>query len=423
MKRIMLCLAPILIVVSGGAILWTARHVRATSTPSPAAFRADWNPEAAASYLDYRETWWQGWQRAQKDHGTVCVSCHTVVPYALVRPVLDAQLGETGLNPAESRMLESIRTRVGIWPQTTPYYTDVAHSAPSRGTESVLNAFILAAYDRRSGQFAPVTRKAFDEAWALQEVMGANAGGWGWQDFNESPWESPESSYWGAALMAIAVNNTPESYREDPVVRQRTGKLQEYLQKTYSAQPAINQLYVIWAAAEMQGLVSDSARSQFIARIETLQRPDGGWSLASLDDRVALKPEVLDIFRRIPRLKESDGCGTGLALLGLERAGIGSQDPALQRGLTWLRQHQNQDGSWFAPSLNGLHPAESELSLFMSDAATGYAVLALEQARSPLEASVRTSAPADGLRATGMRPATVALKSPRVRSAADHRFH
>ncbi len=28
-----------------------------------------------------RELWWQGWAPAQKDHGTICISCHTVVPY------------------------------------------------------------------------------------------------------------------------------------------------------------------------------------------------------------------------------------------------------------------------------------------------------------------------------------------------------
>ena len=44
-----------------------------------------WNQEAAAHYLDSREIWWQSWDAAKRDYGTVCVSCHTVLPYALSR--------------------------------------------------------------------------------------------------------------------------------------------------------------------------------------------------------------------------------------------------------------------------------------------------------------------------------------------------
>src|SRR5437879_5335092 len=39
-----------------------------------------WDPNAAAAYLDRRQSWWMEWPRAQRDHETVCVSCHTAVP-------------------------------------------------------------------------------------------------------------------------------------------------------------------------------------------------------------------------------------------------------------------------------------------------------------------------------------------------------
>ena len=42
-----------------------------------------WDPKAAAAYLDRRQSWWMSWPRAQRDHETFCVSCHTAVPYAL----------------------------------------------------------------------------------------------------------------------------------------------------------------------------------------------------------------------------------------------------------------------------------------------------------------------------------------------------
>jgi hypothetical protein len=53
----------------------------------------------------------------------------------------------------------------------------------------------------------------------------------------------------------------------------------------------------------------------------------------------------------------------------------------LNRGLQWLAQHQAKDGSWWASSLNGPLDPDSDIARFMSDAATGYAVLALENVR------------------------------------------
>ena len=51
-----------------------------------------WDPNAAAAYLDQRQSWWMEWPRAQRDHETVCVSCHTAVPYALSRSALRTAL-------------------------------------------------------------------------------------------------------------------------------------------------------------------------------------------------------------------------------------------------------------------------------------------------------------------------------------------
>src|SRR5580704_18261677 len=68
--------------------LWRAMPVHGASAgPS-----VSWNRQAAARYLDDREVWWQQWPRAQKDHGTICISCHTNVPYAMVRPELRREL-------------------------------------------------------------------------------------------------------------------------------------------------------------------------------------------------------------------------------------------------------------------------------------------------------------------------------------------
>jgi squalene-hopene/tetraprenyl-beta-curcumene cyclase len=49
--------------------------------------------------------------------------------------------------------------------------------------------------------------------------------------------------------------------------------------------------------------------------------------------------------------------------------------------VAWLEQHQEQDGDWRATSLNKQRDPQSDTGRFMSDAATGYAVLALEKAK------------------------------------------
>ena len=91
MKRIRILSAIALGLAMAGSVRYfcvalPAATAHAADKASAAA--ADWDQQAAARYLDSRETWWQGWDHAKRDHDTVCVSCHTQVPYALARPEL-----------------------------------------------------------------------------------------------------------------------------------------------------------------------------------------------------------------------------------------------------------------------------------------------------------------------------------------------
>ena len=144
-----------------------SKAVLAAGKPADAS-AAGWDRQAAERYLDDREVYWQGWDRAQKDHGTLCVSCHTQATYGLARPVLRHALGEHLPSAPEQVMLASIQKRVTLWKEMDPFYSDAKSGAgkevESRNAESVLNAVILSSYDRLQGHLSDTTRAAFANA-------------------------------------------------------------------------------------------------------------------------------------------------------------------------------------------------------------------------------------------------------------------
>ena len=349
----------------------------AADKAAPAA--SGWNPQAAARYLDAREVYWQGWDRAQKDHGTLCVSCHTQAPYGLARPALRGPLGEQALSPSEQVMLASIEKRVRGWNQMQPFYSDAVSGAgkevESRNAESVLNAVVLSSYDQRQGHMSDTTRTAFDNAWALQTTTGPDAGAWVWQNFDYTPWESKESQYHWAALLAVTVAKTPDNYRDDPRIAANLTALRAYLQSHYPAQPLLNKVVALWADHYFPGLLTARERRQLTGGLERLQHPDGGWSATDLGTWKRRDNTPLET--------RSDGYATGLVVLVLEETAANARiDPHATRGLAWLKANQDKDtGAWPAWSLNKNRDPQSNVGRVMSDAATGYAVLALEASR------------------------------------------
>jgi squalene-hopene/tetraprenyl-beta-curcumene cyclase len=335
-----------------------------------------WERQAAARYLDSREVWWQSWDRAQKDHGTYCVSCHTQAPFALARPALRNDLHEQKTPEAEQAMLDSIRKRVRMWKDVLPFYSDAVYGTgkeiESRNAESVLNAVILTSYDTQAGHLSDVARTALDNAWVLQSRTGPDTGAWLWQNFDYTPWESKESQYHWAALMAMVVAKAPDDYRDDLKITGNVDALHNYLRSNYQQQPLLNKVVALWASAQAPDLLSSSERRTLLETLYRLQRNDGGWSLTDLG-----KWQRRD---KTPLETHPDGYATGIITLALEQNHI--DNAHVQRGLAWLLANQNKaTGAWPAWSLNKDRDLKSNVGQFMSDAATGYAVLALEARR------------------------------------------
>ncbi len=347
----------ILLVCSAAAL-----HAATDASPS-------WDPKTAAAYLDGRSDWWMTWPSAQRDHGTFCVSCHTAAPYAISRLALRKALGEPGPSATEQKLVENVTKRVKNWPEMEPFYKDgksgPTKSAESRGTESVLNALILATYQ------SPEAGLAFDNMWAQQYQTGENQGRFPWLDFKNRPWEADDSPYYGASLAALAVSTAPDHYSKRADIQEHVRMLQAYLRQGFDSQSPVNQMVALWASAGLPGTFTEKQRTAALERVESLQQEDGGWSLTSLAGEWKRRDAT-------PLETKSDGYATGLVTFALQKAGVARNSTEVKRGIAWLTANQTKpEGQWLAYSLNKNRDLKTDVGRFMSDAATAYAVLAL----------------------------------------------
>ena len=325
-----------------------------------------WDEDAAAEYLDQRQSWWAGWSVAARDNGTYCISCHTVVPYALARPNLGAE-PDAKPNAIEQGLLANVSQRVREWQELAP------EGDQARGTESVLNALVLASSDARTGKLGHDTRMAFDHLWATQARTGDLDGAWQWFVVDLQPWESDDAPYYGASLAALAVGTAPEGYASTDDAREGLERLRSYLDRLYDQQPLFNRLTLLWASTTLPDVLDAKRKTAIVEEVLALQEDDGGWSLASLGEWERTDGTTLPTG--------SDGYATGLVAFTLVQAGLPSENAQLRRGLSWLRRHQDPaEGSWAAESLNKERDLKSDVGRFMRDAATAYAVLALTAA-------------------------------------------
>jgi squalene-hopene/tetraprenyl-beta-curcumene cyclase len=346
----------------------------------------NWNPALAGVYLDQRASWWAHWPAAARDRGTVCLSCHTAVPYLLARPALRAAFGQKLVPEPEVRLIDSVRTRVRQWKNVDPYYNaqdGLNKTAQARGTEAVLNAFVILGRGTQREGLTEDGRLALGDMWSVQIATGKSAGAWEWLQFGNEPFEAHDSQFYGAALGAVTVGMTPESYRSNPEVRKRLGLLQTYLTAEMPKASLINRAVLLWASVKWEGLIRPDVQEVIEKDVFQSQRSDGGWNLASLawtwKDWNAFS--IGKMFLRsygTPISGKSDGYATAFLTFVLEQTGLRRGNPSLNRALTWLVRNQNNlAGYWPSYSLNNRRDPSSPTGKFMSDAASAYAVLAL----------------------------------------------
>ena len=320
---------------------------------------ADWSPEAAARYLDQRQKQWFEWKPAASANGP-CVSCHTGMTYLLARPALRRVLKEDQPTAYERGLLDRLRANVGAKPP-----------GALQDVETIFAAMFLAGQDDR-GVMSANTQKAFDQLWALQRSEAPAKGAWKWYAANLDPWEHSESSYFGASLAMLALGLTPPEYQQRTDTRERASALASYLAES-SARPLHDRLAMLWSSSTRPSATPEALRTSLLAEVFAKQQPDGGWTLESLGPWTP-HPDA-------PPAIGSDAYATSVATFALQRGGVSASHPGLSRALGWLRSHQDPTtGAWAAVSMNKRRPAGSMEALFMQDAATAFAALALIEA-------------------------------------------
>ncbi len=350
-----------------------------------------WDQQAAATYLDDRmDLWFDKAKKLRTGQGsTSCVSCHTVLPYALARPVLRKASGVSQSTPQEAKMLDETLRRVDTCANHEPLYKNKEEQ--SRGTEAVLNLLILAGEDARQNRREPSgpTCKALEELWREQCADGA----WDWLDFGLEPYESADSAYYGAALAAMAVGTAPGyAGGADGKVPSGLGKMRSYLNANYADQNLYGRAWVLLASTRLAGLLSREQTDALKAGLQSKQNADGGWSLYKLGPWTwskASPPYGPEGKPDYALLSKSDAYATGLIAYALRQAGLPAGHPSLKRATDWLKANQREwqiDQShwkcWRTYSLNYDHEhggddGEPWRRMFMSDAATAFAALAL----------------------------------------------
>jgi squalene-hopene/tetraprenyl-beta-curcumene cyclase len=347
--------------------------------PSPAEATITFSPKLAVDYMEQgAAAWTSDWQ---------CVACHTNGSYMVARPLMTQQLG-----PPQKELREFFVTTLQGELATDP--KDLKPEYDS--TQAVYVAAGLAIWDAHvTHRLSPETAEALDMMFKLQRADGD----WTISDDNNPPLES--NRYQLATVAARAVGNAPGWLAEQhgKPVEAKINLLENYLRAEGKVQGDYDRTDLLWAAAELPGLLDAQRMQQLVAMISTHQMPDGGWSI-----RTFARPEEWGKGNRAQKLRAepdfvdppSDGHMTGLAIIALRKAGVPASDPRIRRGVSWLLTNQRSSGRWWTRSLN------RDGWQFISYSGTVYPLLALSMC-GELPVSGANPAIAKGISAAGSR--------------------
>ncbi|MFN0197255.1 MAG: squalene--hopene cyclase [Planctomycetaceae bacterium] len=324
--------------------------------------------EQAVRYLDSSTLTWLKTKE--------CVACHTMPPYLMARPAVESV---SPSSPEIRRFFEAITE--------TPEKAFPSYLPPDGRTSIVVvTATALAFNDRMStNRLHPVTLKALDRMWGLQRADG----GWDWP-FRDVP-PIKDAEHYGVTFAALGVAMAPEEYAQTDAARKGLDGIRKYLQ-SHPPTTLHERAMLLWISQSLDGILTEPEQTETLAELLAAQRPDGGWSMASLVENpndsthqtdagkhARAEPnhgtEFLVFVGRNNLYKmplSSDGYSTGFAMYVARQAGVPADDERLQQGVIWLKTHQRETGRWFTPSL-GFHKQH-----LVSNAGTAYAILALE---------------------------------------------
>lgn len=347
-------------------------YVTLANVPEPPAITAEeplapeFSLDKAARSLDVTALHWQ------KTRG--CAACHTMPPYLMARQALATVRPEP---PEVRRFFEEIVEKA----------REPEPALPKDGVSAVVIevATALAFHDRATtGKLHPRTRQELERMWSLQRPDG----GWQWP-FRDTPPVKADENY-GVTLAALAAGVAPNGYAQTEQARRGLAGIRKFL----AAHPPTNlhqEMMVLWAGFFVEGLTAAADKEKTVAQLWQAQRPDGGWSMASLIEnrgepsrqseearKARAQPghgtQFLIYAGRDKIYKSSlasDGYATGLVLYVARQAGVPAADPRIRRGVAWLKSNQRASGRWFTPS-QAWHTQNR-----IANAGSAYAVLAL----------------------------------------------